>query len=178
MNESTLHGESLTCENCKAVYQANQNFCDQCSFPVGGTDHAKQSFRLHVGMHKQWLRDANKETGTSKIIIYVLAGIFLLMGLYRGFFVDDFTNMITNLVISVIFLVLASWSDTNPFGAILTAFIIYLTVQLYNFFLDPSTLFQGIILKAIIILGFAKGVRSAHEAQRLRKKLKELKADT
>jgi hypothetical protein len=127
-------------------------------------------------MHQKWLRDANKETGTSKTIIYILAGIFLLFGLYQGFAIDNFGGMIINLIICVAFLILAAWADKNPFGAILTAFIIYLTIQVTNFFLDPATLFSGIILKVIIISGFVKGIRSAQEAQKLRKKLEQFKA--
>jgi hypothetical protein len=164
------------CENCKAPHGTDQKFCQQCSFPVGGTDTEKQAFRMNVGMHQQWLRNATKETGTAKTIIYILAGIFLLFGIYQGLAVDDFAGLITNLIVCVVFLVLAAWTDSNPFGAILTAFIIYLTIQLFNFFLDPATLFGGILWKVLIISGFLKGIRSAQEAQRLRKKLEQLKA--
>jgi hypothetical protein len=174
-----LEQPALSCENCGAPYLPEQKFCQQCRFPVGGTDADRQNFRIRIGRHEEWLRDANKQTRTSKIIIYILAGLFLLFGLIQGFGAsEDFPLMIVNLIMCVAYLVLAAWADKNPFGAILTALIIYVTIQVLNMFIEPISIVKGIIMKIIIISALVKGVRSAKEAQDLRKKIAEFKGTT
>ena len=109
--------------------------------------------------------EAEKELKKPKIIILVLAGIVLVTGLYQGFVKDDFATMIVNLCISLLYLILAAWCSKNPFGAILTALIVYITINVINAFVDPASLFQGIILKIIFIGALVKGIRSARDAQ-------------
>lgn len=164
------------CENCNASNDPSKKFCSQCSFPIGGTEEEKYSFRLLISSRKRLLSDAHDKVKSAKTAIYVLAGLFFVFGLIIGFAGDDFPAMIVNLFLCVIYLVLAVWSGKNPFGAILTAFIIYATVQVVNLFLDPSTLFQGLIIKVFVIIAFVKGIRSAHEAQGFLKELEKLKA--
>lgn len=108
--------------------------------------------------------------------MFVLAGIFLIVGLIMGFSSDDFASMVTNIFLSIVFLILAAWCTHNPFGATLTALIIYGTIVVVNVFVDPTTIASGIILKIIIISALVKGIRSAQEAQKHLRELEKLKA--
>lgn len=164
------------CENCHAVNHSRSNFCVECSFPIGGTEEEKTSFRLTVSSRKRFLSDARDKIRSAKNVIFVLAGIFFLFGLYTGFGLDDFPTMIVNLFLCVVYLVLAAWCSRNPLGAILTAFIIYATLMVVNLVIDPTTLFQGIIMKCIIIAALVKGMRSAQEAKGYLSELQNLKA--
>lgn len=166
----------ITCENCSTPGDPNKKFCSQCSFPIGGTDEEKTSFRLIVSSRKRLLSDAQDKIKSARIAILVLAGIFFVSGLIIGFGNDDFETMIVNLVLCVIYLVLAAWANQNPFGAILTAFIIYVTLQVVNGFLEPTSIIRGVIIKVFVIAAFVKGIRSAHEAQGYLKELEKLKA--
>jgi len=76
----------------------------------------------------------------------------------------------------VVYLILAAWCNKNPFGAILTAFVLYISLMVLNAFLDPVTLFHGIIIKIFFIGAFIRGTRSAQEAQTLMTELEKLKA--
>jgi hypothetical protein len=163
------------CENCNAKNSLTQKFCSNCSFPIGGTDEERQKFRLNIGSHKLHIKRAHEKIKTGKIIIYVLAGIWFLFGLYQGFANDDFPTMIVNLLLSMLYLILASWADKNPFGAILTAFIIYITLQVVNLFIDPTTIFRGILLKIFFISALVKAIQSAREAQDSMAELDKLK---
>jgi hypothetical protein len=129
-----------------------------------------------VSSRKRFLNDAMDKIKSARKVIYVLAALFFIFGLFMGFGMDDFATMMVNLVLCVIYLVLAAWCTHNPFGAILTAFIIYLTLIVVNMLIDPATLFQGIIIKIAIIAWLAKGIRSAHEAKGYLKELQNLKA--
>lgn len=122
------------------------------------------------------MAETQKETRTAKTIIFVFAGLYFCLGLFHGFVADDFPTMIVELFICLLFLVLGAWSSKNPFGAILTAFFIYLTFQIVEVFIDPTSLFKGIIVKIFIIGAFVKGIRSAMEAQKYIKELEKMKA--
>jgi len=176
-NLTELPDASLSaCENCQTLNSTQQKFCTQCSFPIGGTDEERQIFRSTITSRKWLLNEAESRVRSAKTIIYVLAGIFILFGLYRGFGQDSFPDMVVNIVLAIVFLIFAAWAEKNPFGAILTAFILYLTVQVVNAFVEPSTIFSGIILKVIFIGAFIKGIRSAQEAKEYMKELDKVKA--
>ena len=164
------------CENCSISANASHKFCPNCGFPIGGMEQEKASFRLTVRSRQRFLKDANKQIKNAKYIIYALAGLFLLVGLFQGFAADDFGGMIVNLVLSLMYLILASWADKNAFGAILTAFIVYITVHIINGIIDPLTIFQGLLMKVIFIGAFVKGIQSALEANRLMNELEKFKA--
>lgn len=167
---------TVTCENCKSISDATKKFCPQCSFPIGGTEDEKRSFRLTVSSRKRLLEDANDKIKSAKYIIIGLSCFILLQGLFQGFFGDDFATMIVNLCISLLYLILAAWCTKNPFGAILIAFIIYATLILINAFFDPATLFSGIILKVVFIVALVKGMQSAKEARGYLAELEKFKA--
>lgn len=165
----------VSCEHCGNQFQT-QKFCSTCSFPIGGTDYEKQQFRSAVSSRKRLLKEAEEKMKTAKNIIYVLAGLFFIIGLYHGIANEDYITMIVNLFVCVLYLILAAWSRYNPFGAILTAFILYITLNVVNAFFDPITLVQGILWKIIFIGAFIKGIRSAQEAQNHINELSKVKA--
>ena len=166
----------VICENCKASNSADLKFCPNCSFPIGGSEHDKYQFRLKVSNNKRLIKNAKEKIQSAKTIMYVLAGLTFVVGLYAGLGEDNYEGLMINLILSVLYLIMVAWADKNPFAAILTAFIIYITINLLNAFFEPATLFQGIILKIIFIGGFIKGIKSAQEAQESLKELERIKA--
>ena len=174
--DNSLASEFLTCEHCQAQVISTVKFCNSCSFPVGGNEEDKRSFRLTIGNKKRQVKDAEEKIKTCKTIIYILAGIVFISGLVFGFAQDDFVLMIVNLCISLLYLILAAWSEKSPFGAILTAFIIYITLMFINFFIDPASLFRGLLFKILFIGAFVKGVRSAKEAKDILGELEKTKS--
>src|SRR5258706_112174 len=176
--KDTSTSEVIACENCGCPCPNNQKFCSKCSFPINGTAEEKNQFKAKVSGHKFLAKEAEKELKKPRIIICVLAGIVFLMGLYQGLANDDFVTMIVNLCISLLYLILAAWANKNPFGAILTALIVYITINVINAFVEPLSLFQGIILKIIFIGAFIKGIRSAKDAQEHLAELEKMNAST
>ncbi|HEX7014654.1 MAG TPA: hypothetical protein VF191_04030 [Cyclobacteriaceae bacterium] len=164
------------CEHCNAINGPLNKYCSQCSYPIRGSEEEKASFQLTVSSRRRFLDDAMGKIKSARKVIYGLAALFFIFGLYMGFGEDDFATMMVNLILCVIYLVLAAWCNQNPFGAILTAFIIYLTLIVVNMLIDPATLFHGIIIKLVIIAWLVKGIRSAHEAKGYLRELENLKA--
>lgn len=167
---------SSGCENCSANVPTNQKFCAQCSFPANGSESEKQSFRLHVSSRKRFLSDAQDKIKSSRYMMFGLAALFLIVGLIAGLAGDDMETMIINIFCCIVYLILAAWCSKNPFGATLTALIIYATLVTVSAFVDPTSLVRGILLKIIIVMALVKGIRSAQEAQKYLAELEKLKA--
>jgi hypothetical protein len=167
---------TIKCENCRSDQQADKKFCTDCSFPIHGTEQEKYSFRLILSSRKRLLTDAESKVKGAKTMIYVASGLFFVSGLIMYSVSDDLAALIVNLFICLIYLILAAWSTNNPFAAILTAFIVYVTIQMVNAFDDPSTIYKGIILKIVLIAAFYNGIRSALAAKNIMKELEKFKA--
>ena len=153
-------------------------FCSSCSYPISGSLEERQQFVATVGRHKLLIKRAKEKISNAKIIIYLIAGFTFLAGLFAYFKFDDFNLMIVNLFLSLLYLIMAAWADKNPFAAILTAFIVYITVILINAVVSPGSLFSGILWKVIFIAAFIKAIRSAQEAQESMKELEKYKIET
>jgi len=167
--------ETLVCENCKAVNSATQKFCSRCSFPIGGTRDEQMIFRSNIAVRTRLLKESERGISTCKKLLYVLAAINLILGLVAGFMADDFSTMISSICLALLFLILTAWADRNPFGAILTAFMVYLTLNVVAIIDNPALLFQGLLFKIIFIVAFVGGIRSARQAGVHRAELEKLK---
>jgi hypothetical protein len=169
---------STVCDNCRAENPSTQKFCSSCSYPISGSLEERQQFVATIGRHKLLIKRAKEKISNAKIIIYLIAGLTFLTGGFAYFKFEDFNLMIVNLCMSLLYLIMAAWADKNPFAAILTAFIIYITVILVNAVVSPGSLFSGLLWKVIFIGAFIKAIRSAQEAQESMKELEKYKIET
>lgn len=169
--ENTSAAGAINCMNCQTVLASDDVFCGKCGFPERGTEEEQRNYRLKIASRKRLLKSANKKVKNGKTVLYVLAGLNVLAGIIEMVRYEDIAALVASLVLAVIYLVLAAWSDKQPFAAILTGFIIYITIQLLSVILDPINILSGIVLKIIIITVFIKGIKSAREAQDVLKEL-------
>lgn len=74
--------------------------------------------------------------------------------------------LITTMMLAVIFFGLWLWGRKSPFPALLTALIVFVTFHLLDAVLDPMTLFRGIIVKIMVLVGLSTAVKKAYVAKR------------
>jgi hypothetical protein len=77
------------------------------------------------------------------------------------FSMDDVSILITNVVLSIIYLVLAFWSSQKPLMALLLGLLLYLTTIIISAVVDPTTIIKGFLWKILIIAYLGKGIYSA-----------------
>jgi hypothetical protein len=70
-------------------------------------------------------------------------------------------------VFAGVFAALAFWTKKRPYTAILCALIFYVFLIVCAAFLDPTTIFQGWVLKIIIIILLILGLRNGRESQNM-----------
>lgn len=167
----------VPCDHCKAENDHDKKFCTQCRYPIGGTEEERQRFQSDIAKNKILLKDTEEEIRSAKNIILLLAGFSMLIGVVVYFSQDDLASLVVYGLICILYLGLAAWCSSNPFSAILTAFIVYITLQLVFAFLDPVTIVKGILWKIIFIGSFVKGIRSASAARTYLRELEKFKVE-
>src|ERR1700722_20166158 len=106
----------------------------------------------------------DKHIRNARIMLFVLAGLFLLSLAALLPFDDNPVKMVMAAVIvlfAAAYVALACWTKKKPYTAILTALILFISLEVLSFLLQPASIFQGWILKIIVILLLILGLRNA-----------------
>ena len=59
------------------------------------------------------------------------------------------------------------WAKTAPFAAAVVALVLFVTLQLVQAVIDPSTLARGVIIKVFFLVALVQAVMAGVEVQRL-----------
>jgi hypothetical protein len=116
----------------------------------------------------------DKHVRRARIIIFVLAGITLLLGLVLAFTnptAEDWITVAIATVLTGTYTALGFWSNNRPFQAIAIALILFVSLVLLSFILNPAGIFSGIILKILVVVYLVKGTNSARETLRRKQAL-------
>ncbi|WP_299432901.1 zinc ribbon domain-containing protein [uncultured Aquimarina sp.] len=161
MEEITI--QQPLCSQCNTEITLETKFCTNCGFPENGDEKEKAIYHAKKAMKKNQIKDNDKKINSARTTLYWMAGIFFVSGLFLFFILDDIGTLIAGVILAVIYLVLAYWSQKKPFAAILSGLLLYLMVIALNVIMEPTTLFKGIIMKIIILSFLIKGVYSASQ---------------
>jgi len=161
MEEITI--QYPVCSQCSTEMISASKFCTHCGFPEQGDEKEKAIFHAKKVMKKNQVADDHKKINSARNTLYWMAGIFFVFGLFYFFTTNDTGTLIVNVILAVIYLVLAYWSQTKPFAALLSALLLYIMVIALNAIVEPMSLIQGILFKIIIIAFLVKGINSASQ---------------
>lgn len=165
---TTITPKKPTCQCCKFEIGESDSFCNNCGFPLNGTDEEKGKFIGQYLTQKNTKAEVESQVKNARTTLFVVAGLTTLSGLYslvankEG---DGGFLLIISLVLAAIFCGLAFWSNKNPFGALLTGLIMYVSLIILGSIDDPMELIRGIIVKVIIISYMIKGVVGASKVR-------------
>ena len=110
----------------------------------------------------------NKHMRQARNAIFVVAAIQFLAGLIGAYQSPEEERLIIIGImtfVSLIFLGLGIWANKKPYPAILATIMVYGALILVSAILDPISIIQGIIIKAIIIFYLIRGLKNAREYQ-------------
>lgn len=163
------------CDVCYTDINNYDSFCQNCGYPIKGTDQEKKNFISSREAKQIDLEEAHKQIKKAGYALYYIAGATLLMG-----FVGYVTTknpavknslLIVNTVLALIYGGLGWWSSKKPLAAIISGASLFVLVLILNAIVDPLTIIQGAVLKIFMIFYFVKGMKSAIEADKLKKEL-------
>jgi len=176
--------KDLRCPACKAEIQLLDEFCAKCGQDLGtparfigqrSVQGATSAIRLLavlfalVGVVMFFIMRAPTDAALRNLaqfddqeVLEPIDGKTYTAGELRKQIVWERNGvLVVNLLLSVIMLVLAWWSRFKPLPAILIATAIYAVVQVTSAIVDPATITQGIVIKAIVIAILVKGIKGA-----------------
>jgi hypothetical protein len=176
--------KDLRCPACKAEIQLLDEFCSKCGHELGSPDRflyhgsvqsATSAIRLLAGLFAifgviMFFVMGNQTEAAMKNlsqfedheVLQPIDGVTYTAGELRSRVVWEHRGiLIVNLMLSVIMLILAWWSKRKALPAILIATAIFVAVQVVSAIVDPTTLGQGLIIKAVVIAVLVKGIKGA-----------------
>lgn len=164
---TTIVPKKPTCQCCKYEVSESDSFCNNCGFPLNGTDDEKGKFIGQYLTQKNTRAEVYSQVKNARTTLFVVAGYYIFMGLISA--VNDNTDglliFIVTVVFAAIFCGLAFWSSKNPFGALLTGLIMFISLIILSVIEDPIELVRGVIVKVIIISYMIKGVVGASKVR-------------
>jgi len=161
----------VMCGACFKNANSTDAFCDSCGYPLHGSE-ADQKYFISVRNAKEIdLDDANKKIKRAGHTLYWIAGATVLSTLIFYFINHDIGMVIVNLILATIYFLLGVWSQKKPLAAIISGFSLYILIFILNAIDDPSKIATGLLLKILFITYFIRGVKSAIEAEKIKKEL-------
>lgn len=153
----------LKCYCCEAPYNEADSFCASCGYPFKGRPEEQKEFSLNYSMTKFAKDNVKAKVGEARIVLFVLAGftiLYALLVMANGF---NAFLLIINLILAGIYAGLGFWAKKNAFAAIFSGALVYISIIILNAVFEPSTIFQGIIFKAIFIVALIKASYGAYK---------------
>lgn len=167
-----------TCSRCRYVNRVSNNFCTNCGYPIKEKEEESALYHVRVKQRTELLKKGEKAIQYARIVLYILA-VFLLTGI--GFLFGELENryflVLSSVVFSMLFFLLAYWSYTKPFIALTTAFILVLTFSIIAIFGESINAFKtvigvySILVSMIVIYFLLKGVQGAYKAELIKEEM-------
>ncbi|MFO7939350.1 MAG: hypothetical protein R6U66_06330 [Bacteroidales bacterium] len=159
----------IKCPTCHTTYPREpKDNCYHCGYPFHGTEKEKAVFVATKIMNRDRIVDTTKSIRRARYILFALGGIHLLLALLPGFYYYP-SQVILGGSLGVIYLVLGYLAKSYPLGTIFIALILLLSLYAVNAWIEPFSLFRGILWKVLILTGLIYALVDVMRANRLRK---------
>ena len=152
---------TLTCIHCDTPIHETHMFCEECGYPLKGSEQDVAKFYAKRVMDKRKTNNAEEKIKSARNTLYVMAGIIVVFGLFLFYKNADISGLIINIIVGVIYILLGVWSKQRPLIALLLGLLLYVTIVVVTAIAEPHTLLSGVIWKVLIIAYLAKGIYSA-----------------
>ncbi|HVI03136.1 MAG TPA: hypothetical protein VM869_30780 [Enhygromyxa sp.] len=106
----------------------------------------------------------------ARAVLVLLAAVQLIGGaiLYVAGALVEPMAMVFTFGLGVIFGALAIWARKDPLNAVLVGLGFWITIMAVEAIIEPSSLFNGLIVKAIVIVMFVNGVSTGLTYNRMK----------
>ena len=117
------------------------------------------------------MKGYDKHVRNARIMLYILAGLSLLAIVSLIPINEPLRYFMTGMliVLAVVFAVIGYWSKKSPYTALLTALIVFCSLQLLSAVLDPASLLQTWYVRIAVILFLILGVRNGKQIRDMQK---------
>jgi len=174
LTTTTITTQHTNCASCFNQVNDNDAFCTSCGYPMKGSEEEQQKFLMDKSYKELNLEEAQKQVKKASYAMYYIAGATMLGGLiFYGVNKDGNggTLFLVNSILAILFAAIGFWCTRMPLAGVITGTSLYALIFILNAVSNPLTILSGIIFKIFIIGCFIRGIKSALEAERLKKDL-------
>lgn len=109
----------------------------------------------------------------ARIALFVVGAINILFGIFLTFSSGQYLDGIITIIFGLFFIGTGIWSFWQPFIAFIIGLSFYLLINILMIYVDPMTLFRGLVMKILIVSSLIYGIKGAKDAQDELNKAKE-----
>lgn len=162
------------CPYCKEEVSQVEINCENCGYPLSGTDKEKSIFIGKQISNKAKIGNAKESQAKAQKILYIIGAFQLFNAVFIYAQTKSVTNSVFYAVLAILFGVFAYVSPKKPLLFLSLALSLLLIYYIFLYTIDPQFLFKGILWKIIFIAFLVYGIWSANEERVLKKKHKFL----
>ena len=161
--------QNCACTKCKYINSTDNNFCTNCGQPLK-EEGTTTLYHLRNKHRSELLKKCEYTVQVARTILYFLSAVFFTgIAFLFGTLDNRFMLAFLFIILSALFLLLARWSISNSFTALITAFIIVLTfstITVFDEFGNAFTTVGGlysITISAVLIYFLLRSIQAAYK---------------
>lgn len=163
----------VQCSACYLNVSSEDSFCNNCGYPLKGTEEEKANFQADLSVKEIDLLDYKAKIDKAGKRLYLTAGLLGLGTIMDGIKLKGtpylMAGIILDLIVCAAFIFLGAWSKRKPFAALVSGISLYGIVIILQVVDDPMNIVRGILIKVFIIACLIDGIRAAIAAEKIQK---------
>ncbi len=169
-----------SCPHCGGDNPDGAAFCASCgkALPTGGTPRVTTGEDFaHTAVGRGLQADQlRKQSSSASTWLFLVAALMAIGGMVVWGMLQNkgeearklaTTLMAVNLGLAGLFAALGVWARFNPLPASIVGLVLFITLQVVNVVIDPTTIAQGILVKILVIAALAKAVSAGLKYKQL-----------
>jgi uncharacterized membrane protein (UPF0136 family) len=148
--------------------------CENCGFPLAGTDKEKAIFIGRQISNKSKIGDAKESQAKAQRILYIVGGLQIINGVLVYFNTKSTVDVVFYIVLGLLLGIFGYFSSKKPILFLSLALLLMLGYYALLYSISPELVFRGSIWKVAIICFLGYGIWNAIEAKELKKQNKFL----
>lgn len=130
----------------------------------------------HIDIREELLKKAERRIRSAKILLFVVGGLNIFLGglIYYQYHQWQDPVIIASAIIGFIFIALGILAQKWTVQATLAGLVLYSVCVIFQIINSPSTFYNGIALKFLIVFSLIRGFIAARDVKRLREEIGKL----
>jgi hypothetical protein len=154
------------CPQCQAPMPATERFCTRCGLDREAYLAGEALSGPALASARRWILAVAVLVSFGTLILYMQLGELARQD--PAIESQRLSLTAPAAAVTLCFFGLWLWSRKQPLAAAMGALVLFVILQVVNAIVEPSTLFSGVIFKALVIFVLVGAVRAGFKAQRVR----------
>ncbi|HEV7231416.1 MAG TPA: hypothetical protein VGO45_08820 [Bacteroidia bacterium] len=146
-------------------------FCPNCGFPQRGTEEQQKKYVGDHMVQKIRLDEMGDAIIKARNMLFTISALTLIPYLIASIKTGEVVVFLIGIFVALLYAGLALWSRTQPFSAILTGMILYVSLWALYTIINPINFFSGILYKIMGLTALYYGYNAARNYDKMKKQV-------